>query len=224
MNRDTCKPAPFGAILVFSLIFHLLLIVGIPITMKLVWKPKKFERPKTFQLVSPLKPVRAKNVPVKDAPKQRIPQKESIPEPRQVPTQSNTPSKDANPQPKKDAAKPVEENLDELASLLDELPVPAQVSAVGNFKYHRYLNSVQQKLERNWNPPTENKGIKVVVSFTIHSDGTISEPSISSSSGNSTIDNLAVRAVKLSAPFGKLPPGFAGDKLDLSCTLIPTRK
>ena len=114
--------------------------------MKLVWKPKKFERPKTFQLVSPLKPVRAKNVPVKDAPKQRIPQKESIPEPRQVPTQSNTPSKDANPQPKKDAAKPVEENLDELASLLDELPVPAQVSAVGNFKYHWYLTVCNRNL------------------------------------------------------------------------------
>ena len=83
---------------------------------------------------------------------------------------------------------------------------------------------MQQKLERYWNPTTENRSIKVIVAFTIHQDGTISEPSISSSSGNSTLDNLALRAVKLAAPFGKLPPGFEGNRLDLNCTLIPTRK
>jgi len=224
IDRNTCKATPVGTILVVSIVFHLLLIIGIPLALKLVWKQKKFERPKTFQLVTPIKPVHSKRVPVREAPKQRIPQRETKPEPRQVPTQKETLSKNANPQPKKEAAKPVEENLDELASLLDELPVPAQVSAVGDFKYHWYLNSVQQKLERNWNPPTENREVKVVVSFTIHHDGTISEPVIGRSSGNSTIDNLAVRAVKLSAPFGKLPPGFAGDRLELNCTLIPTRK
>jgi TonB family protein len=83
---------------------------------------------------------------------------------------------------------------------------------------------VQQKLEKNWNPSTENHQLKVVVSFTIDKSGMISEPRIVKSSGNSSLDNLALRAVKLSAPFPKLPPEFSDDKLELNCTLIPTRK
>ena len=85
------------------------------------------------------------------------------------------------------------------------------------------LENIQQKLSRYWNPPSENRSLSVVVSFTIYSDGSVSEPAVSKGSGNSSLDNLALRAVKLAAPFGKLPPGFSGDKLELSCTLIPTR-
>ena len=157
-----------------------------------------------------------------EARKQRVPQQEKKSQPRQLPD-PNAPRSNREAQKEKDAARPIE-NLDELASILDEIPAPAQVAAVGNFKYHWYLNNVQQKLERYWNPTTENRSIKVIVAFTIHQDGTISEPSISSTSGNSTLDNLALRAVKLAAPFGKLPPGFEGNRLDLNCTLIPTRK
>jgi protein TonB len=63
----------------------------------------------------------------------------------------------------------------------------------------------------------------VVVSFTINSDGTATGITVSKSSGNSAIDNLAVMAVTKASPFGKMPPGFSGDKLELSCTLRPTR-
>ena len=132
---------------------------------------------------------------------------------------------------KKDAARAVprenakpEENVDELASMLDELPAPTRVSAVGAFKFNAYSAEVQQKIERFWNPASENKNISVVVSFTIYSDGSISEPAIEKGSGDASLDNLALRAVKSAAPFGKLPLSFAADKQEFSCKLIPLRK
>jgi TonB family protein len=208
-----------------SVVFHIIILVVIPIMSKLFQKSKRFERPKTFQLVSsPLRPNPARRVPVKEeVRRQRMPQKKTEPRPRQMPD-PKAPPRRKEAQKEKEAARPIDENLDELASILEELPAPAQVAAVGNFKYHWYLNHVMGKLERYWKPTTENRKIKVMVSFTIRQDGTITEPRITSSSGNGTLDNLALRAVKLAAPFGKLPPGFDGNELNLNCTLIPTRK
>jgi periplasmic protein TonB len=212
-------------VLTLSIVLHMVVLVVFPVLSTLFHDTRRFERPKTFQLVtSPFRPSPARRVPVNsEARKQRMPQEEATAQPRQMPDQ-NAPRKKQEAQKSKDAARPIDENLDELASILDEIPSPAQVAAVGNFKYHWYLNNVQQKLERYWNPTSENRSVKVIVAFIIHQDGTISEPSISTSSGNSTLDNLALRAVKLAAPFGKLPPGFDGNQLDLNCTLIPTRK
>ena len=224
-DRETFRRIPTPAVTILSIVFHLVVLVVLPIMTRLFQKTRRFERPKTFQLVaSPLKPNPARRVPVrKDAIRQRKPQEERKDRPRTAPDR-NAPRKKQDAQKSQDAARPIRENLDELASLLDEIPAPAQVAAVGNFKYHWYLNNVQQKLERYWNPTTENRNLKVIVSFTIKQDGTISDPSIATSSGNGTLDNLALRAVKLAAPFGKLPPGFEGNQLDLNCTLIPTRK
>ena len=224
-DRQTFRKAPTPAVLMLSIVFHLVVLVVLPVMSRLLQKTRRFERPKTFQLVaSPFRPAPAKRVPVReDAIRQRKPQEEKQAKPRTAPDKS-APRKKHDAQKSQDAARPIREDLDELASILDEIPAPAQVAAVGNFKYHWYLNMVQDKLERFWKPSSENRSLKVIVSFTINQDGTITEPSIAASSGSSTIDNLALRAVRLAAPFGKLPPGFEGNQLDLNCTLIPTRK
>jgi len=226
-DQEPENGVPFSLVFIISVVLHVIILVGIPLTMKLFWKPAKFERPKAFELVQiPLPPNPPQKVPVqKQAPKQRMAQKEVKPEPKPVP--SKEPSiKQKKPEPakQKEAKQPIEENLDELASLLEEIPSPAQVSASSNFKYAWYLRNVQGKIERNWTPPTENKDLAVVVAFTIFPDGSISEPKIQRSSGNSSLDNLALRAVKLSEPFGKLPPGFTDNQLSLNCTLRPVRK
>jgi TonB family protein len=222
-DRITFRQVPAPALMALSVLFHCVFLVILPLVSMLLYNVRRFERPKTFQLVSPLRPSPARQVVTKETRRQRMAQEEAKPQPSTVPDRSAA-RKTREAQKEKEAARPIDENLDELASLLDEIPSPAQVAAVGNFKYHWYLNNVQQKLERFWNPTSENRTLKVVVAFTIHGDGSISDPSIKSSSGNSTLDNLALRAVKLAAPFGKLPPGFSGDRLDLNCTLIPTRK
>lgn len=183
-----------------SVVVHLCVLVGIPVVLELAKSKVRFERPPTFQLVTAppsLKPF---------TPRAEKPQPKKKSE-RLVPGE-----------------KPKEENVDELASLLDELPSPALVSAVGNFKYNWYLAQVQEKVERNWNPTSENRQDSVVVAFTIYSDGSISEPALERESSNTTLNELALRAVKMAAPFAKLPPGVSENKYDMLCTLRPSRK
>jgi TonB family protein len=192
---------PFKAGAAISIAFHLTLLVGIPLLLQLFQRMETFERPQTFELIStpptlaPLTPI-SHSKPLK---------KEAT---RPVPSE--------NPKPK--------ENVDELASLLDEMPAPVHVSTPGIAKYNWYIAQVQEKVERYWNPSSENVNDSVVVSFTIFGDGSISEPVIVASSGKSSLDNLALRAVKLSAPFGKLPPGVIDNKYEPTCVLKPKRK
>lgn len=223
LNFETCRGIPPGSTIVISVVLHILLLVGIPLLAKLAWSQKKFERPKTFQLVTAPIPAPKRTVKTPDAVEQRVARKETKEKAAPRPDK-NAPKSKSNAQKEREAARPKETDLEELTSLLEEIPSPAQVSTVGDFKFHWYLAVVQSKLEKNWRPSTENRQLKVVVSFVIDKAGMISEPRIVKSSGNSSLDNLALRAVKLSAPFPKLPPGFAEDKLELNCALIPTRK
>jgi TonB family protein len=189
-----------------SVVAHCLILVGIPLLLQLTKNSVRFERPPTFQLVSapptlkPIEPVARK----KHSPAQ--PKKKTATRP--VPNQSGA----------------KEENVDELASLLDELPPPASIAAIGNFKYNWYLAQVQEKVERNWNPSSENRTDSVIVAFTINADGSISEPKLFKESRNGTLNDLALQAVKLAAPFAKLPPGVPDNKYDMLCTLRPSRK
>jgi outer membrane biosynthesis protein TonB len=125
---------------------------------------------------------------------------------------------------KKPTQRDAEESADELAALMNALPVPAQqISTSGEFKSHAYLNAVRSKIERNWNPATENRNIAVVVSFEIHRDGSVHAARVTSSSGNAVIDKCGIDAVMHSSPFSKLPPNVEGDKLEIIITLRPTR-
>jgi len=153
------------------------------------------------------------------------------PEPRPQPKpQESRPQEESKPvtqetPPPPPRPVPVEDNVADLeAALFGSLPAPTQISAVGDFKFHWYLNNVRTKIESNWRPPTENRTLEVVVRFYINSDGSAAGLTVSKSSGNSTLDNLAIRAITVSSPFGKLPPGFSGDRLDINLTLRPTTR
>jgi TonB family protein len=201
-------------LIVASVSLHVFFLLILPLATQFIWHSKKFERPATFELVR-MPPAAA----------QRMSRPKAV-EPTLVPAKtpkSLAKKAQAKPVPKKQEAQP-QENLDELASLLDELPAPARLSARGDFKYHWYLNSVQGRIEGNWVPGIENKNLSVVVAFTIFSNGSISDVRVRTSSGNGTLDNMAVRAVKLSAPFGQLPAGFTGNEIEIELTLKPIRK
>jgi TonB family protein len=211
LSTRPIKPSeelPFKKGMVISLLLHVMVLVVIPLLIQAVATSARFERPVTFQLVvaptsvRPLMPATGKKLSTRSV--QKKIKKEAV---KPVPRESTRP----------------EENLDELASVLDEIPVPARISAVGDFKYNWYLAQTQEKIERYWNPFFENKRDSVVVSFTIYGDGTISTPAIFRKSGNSALDNAALRAITLAAPFGKLPAGISGNQYEMLCTLRPTR-
>jgi outer membrane biosynthesis protein TonB len=199
---------PFKTGMVISVMVHCMVLAGIPLFMRMVSVSARFERPPTFQLVAAPRSLR----PLQPA----IQKKVSRP-----PVQEKVKKESVRPVPRENA-KP-EENLDELASVLDEIPAPARVSAVGDFKYNWYLAQTQEKIERFWNPPVENRNDSVIISFTIYSDGSISAPEVFMKSRGRTLDDLALRAVRLAAPFGKLPPGVSDDRYEMMCTLRPTR-
>jgi protein TonB len=195
-----------------SIGFHLLVLVIIPLSTMFLWKPAKYSRPQVFQLVAvPPAAVKAARQMVREA--KRVEKKSVTPVPAK-----------AGSKPKPAEEKPVEETLDELESILDAIPAPASVSASGNFKYNAYLSSIQAKIERFWNPANENRNISVLVVFTIFPTGSISDVRVAKSSGNGMLDDMAIRAVNMAAPFGRMPSGFSGNQLELRCELKPTRK
>jgi TonB family protein len=204
LNRDL----PFKTGMVISVLLHGMVLAGIPLLMQMVSSSARFDRPVTFQLVT--------------APRSLRPLQPAIRKQASRPAASEKAAKRSlQPVPRENGK--TEENLDELASVLDEIPVSARVSAVGDFKYNWYLARTQEKIERFWNPPDENRNDSVVISFTIYSDGSISSPEVFRKSGRMTLDDLALRAVRLAAPFGKLPPGVSGDRYEMMCTLRPAR-
>ncbi|HUI90673.1 MAG TPA: energy transducer TonB [Chitinivibrionales bacterium] len=197
----------FAPVVVISAIFHAVILIGIPLLATLFYHSEKYERPKTFTLVS--------------MPKTAIQQKIA---------QAVKKPKTANPIPAKKKSKQAskkeentKENTDQLEELLDAIPASvSEITAGQSFKYAWYINSVISKVEENWKPPsgiTQKKDAAVTVFFTIFPGGDISPVVVKESSGISTLDNLAVRAVTMAAPFGKLPPGWSGNRLDLKYIL-----
>ena len=200
-------------VVIVSVVFHLVVLVGIPLLLKLTEHSVSFERPPTFQLVTApptLRPVTPRAQP-----------KLSKPEPvRQHEAKKNNGTK---PVPK-DKSKPEnKEDVDELASMLNEVMQPASVASKGDFKYNWYNAEVQAKIERNWNPSKQNTADSVTVTFFINQNGSISKPDIVSSSDH-TLDNIARNAVSLAAPFRPLPPEYAGNKVEFNVTLHPTTR
>lgn len=224
INISGYREVPFQNVIILSVIIHIILLIGIPLAAKFLWKPKKFTRPQTFQLVSipsqytPQRRLNTESAKVK----QRIAQREVKPEPARVPSPNAAKVKSTKAEKSQEAAKPVEENLNELESLLDELPVPTQASSLGDFPYPWYLRNMEQKVKRFWSPSEQNNKIFVVISFVVHRDGSASDIRIVQSSGNNNLDNMAIRAVTLASPFGRMPPGFGGELNEFSLKLHPT--
>jgi len=216
------KEAHFGVLISISVGFHVFMLVVVPILTTLILRSPKFERPKTFQLVSIPSQAQRKITVNQNSERQRVAKRELKEEPKPVPSKTPAPARaEKKPSPSKEAARS-EENVDELESLLDELPSPVQIASAGTGRLDPYFALVQSKVERNWTPPSENRKLSVGVAFSIHRDGTATDVRLAKSSGNSTLDNLALRAVTMASPFPRIPPNKP-DKLDIELTLFPYR-
>ena len=81
----------------------------------------------------------------------------------------------------------------------------------GNFPFTWYIRQMQQKIEERWysQPPLARPEQAPVVRFEILRNGSIKSPTIEKSSGNSTFDRAAIRAVLEASPFPPLPEGWS---------------
>jgi TonB family protein len=221
---DDAGDLSFTPVIVVSLIFHLMIFVGIPFFSKLIYHADKFDRPRTFTLVnmSQVHPLAQPKIQPVVQPKDRA----AMPKPKTATTP--IPKK---PNSRSSAKKETKQNeeTNELDELLSSIPTTrvSDMSVSKDFKFNWYIQNMQSRIEENFRPPmglTDKQDASVVVSFTVFENGTISDIAVSRSSGMPALDNCAVAAVKESAPFGKLPLTFADQKLEPTVTLYYVKK
>lgn len=122
----------------------------------------------------------------------------------------------AQDQRRPEPAKPAEERRGDAA--------PAQTStarvSASRFPYSWYLSVVQGKVSSNWVQPSARlileDSLTTSVSFSIGRDGSISDVRVSRSSGRSTVDQSAAKAVRDSAPFPPLPDDYRETRLEVT--------
>ena len=89
-----------------------------------------------------------------------------------------------------------------------------------NFKHSYYIDRLTAMLAGQWQRPALGGEIIALVKFTIHKDGAVSDVHVVESSGYSSYDLAALRAVQQAAPFPPLPQSYARDSLGVTVEFI----
>lgn len=91
----------------------------------------------------------------------------------------------------------------------------------GNFgsRFSWYVEAVQRRVSSNWLQSTVDPSVRfaprVVVTFEILRDGSITNIQVTQSSGNASVDTSAVRAVRESSPAERLPGEYSGSYVNV---------
>jgi protein TonB len=85
-----------------------------------------------------------------------------------------------------------------------------------NFTYGYYLDRLVLLIGAQWERPALGGGIQAVVHFRILANGTVQDVELAKSSGYSSFDLAAMRAVQTAAPFPPLPRGYREGELGLN--------
>ncbi len=90
---------------------------------------------------------------------------------------------------------------------------------IRKFPYEWYLNIMESRIYGNWDTFRSNfftnRQVRVTVFFQLGRDGQISGLAIEHSSLNDEVDETALAAVRNSAPFPPLPPGYKEKSLEV---------
>lgn len=91
----------------------------------------------------------------------------------------------------------------------------AMTPSSANGEFADYMNSLKDKIQKNWNPPDNIEEGHVTVVFEIDKDGNLVYSDIKTSSGNLLYDESITNALKKSAPFNKLPENSSRQSLTI---------
>jgi len=90
------------------------------------------------------------------------------------------------------------------------------------FRYVSYLTGIKRKIELVWRYPevaaTAGQQGKLELRFTIRKDGRLEDIRLIKSSGYPILDDEAISAVRLSAPFSPFPKGFNVERINIVAT------
>lgn len=137
---------------------------------------------------------------------------------------------EAKPQPKI-FAEPKKPGLfptdDRIAELTRKYETEAPKGEIGKtlllntseLKYQKYLMDMKRKIEFHWEYPqlAARNGWQgsLKINFKINRDGSVSDISLERSSGYPMLDDAAITAVRLSAPFPPFPENFSIDDISI---------
>jgi len=86
-------------------------------------------------------------------------------------------------------------------------------------RFDYYVRAVQQRISAEWLQSTIDPNLswapRVVVTFDILRDGTMTNLQITQSSNNQSVDRSAIRAVQSSNPLLALPPAYSGSRVSV---------
>ncbi len=110
------------------------------------------------------------------------------------------------------------------ADSLQDLPilVAEKVSITSSLieqQFPFYGHIIQAKIKDHWLPPVQFVGMTVVLSFRIHRDGLVDLLTLKRTSGEETLDQIALRTIQLCQPFAPLPPAFPQEYEDFTVFL-----
>lgn len=229
-------------IIVLSVLFHVFVVVGIIAANYMIPKPKvekvpifdviKLPPPKGVKHRRPPAPKPLAPKPIVEQPKPEV--KPLPPEPKIAPKiePKVAPQPVEQPKPEPEPVQQPEEVApqDEFDLPSDEpegdpngmdLPGLSPLRPVGDIEMDPlmqvYLEQLQMILMQNFSPPsglTIGRTSKTSVQFTINRNGQITGVMLKKSSGNSTWDRLATRAINISK-LPPLPPNFRAPFLPL---------
>jgi periplasmic protein TonB len=89
-----------------------------------------------------------------------------------------------------------------------------------NFKHSYYIDRLTAMLAAQWQRPAIGGELVALVHFTIRRDGSVVSVSVVESSGYSSYDLAALRAVQQAAPFPPLPQSYTQDSLGVTVEFI----
>ncbi len=97
-------------------------------------------------------------------------------------------------------------------------PFGAAVAGLDNpdFTYGYYVDQMLAMIRSRWIRPPLGDDAEAMIHFRIHTDGTVSEVRIVSSSGYNQFDLAGLRAVQAAAPFPPLPRSYRRDSLGVN--------
>ena len=81
-----------------------------------------------------------------------------------------------------------------------------------------YITELQRRVLRNWSTPNNDNSKKTVLFLRISKTGNLMILNIKSPSGDTYIDELAIKAVKNAQPFSPLPDGYRNQYADVILT------
>lgn len=120
--------------------------------------------------------------------------------------------------PSPPAAEPVVRQGSPQGSPLGTSAFGAEVAGLGDpdFTYGYYVDQMLALIESNWVRPPLGGEVKAVLHFRIHKEGRVTDLRIVESSGYSSFDLAALRAVQYSSPLPPLPRTYRHDSLGVT--------